>query len=157
VEKLADLMKGRMRLEWDATSEHPGPAILRFVTHAGATTTAYARERSVSGSAVTVYMEVSEQPLLCQRPRLPEQIPCAQVRELSYSTTGKLVPITAWYGNVHAIRGFQPMQGYRSVLRLRRYPIREPNIHGPTVTDELDMVLKTDRLPFQELKPEPPH
>lgn len=147
--RLAGMTGGRMLLRQDEESN--GSTLMHFVTASGSRLTAQASGRAESGDATTVYVEISEQPSLCRQPRLPGLIPCPQMRELAYSANGVLQPITPWYPLLHAIKGFQPTAGIRSVLRLRRYPVAEPDLHGPVAVQELDMVLESERRPFQQV------
>lgn len=70
---------------------------------------------------------------------------CMSVRYLKWGSNGKLEPNEAWMPWYSIIQGYQRINGRQNILRVKRYRIENPDIHGATSFDELDMVMASSQ------------
>ena len=85
----------------------------------------------------------------------PETKPCTagvartqglQVREVRYDEAGRKSIAGDWQHFYTNIQGFEFERGYRSVLRVKRYPVANPPADGSSLAYVLDMRVETERV-----------
>ena len=92
----------------------------------------------------TMFLEVAAQTKPCSHPLMPNQA-CLQVRELHYDANGLRVGTPGEWAPLYAkIEGYQHQAGIRNVLRLQRFPLKNPPADAPAHAYVLDTVVEAE-------------
>ena len=90
-----------------------------------------------------VFLEVGAQTKPCNHPLIAGK-QCLQVRELKYDDKGLKVGTPGPFGHFYnTIEGYTHEAGVRNVLRVNRYPIKNPPADAPSQAYVLDMVVES--------------
>ncbi len=112
--------------------------VLRFV---GAPTP----ETRYGGAGETVYFEVAPQTKPCRPGLAPRTVPCLQTRELRYDENGlRIGEPGPWQTSGLRIEGFTHEPGIRTVLRVKRFTIRNAPADAPQVAYILDTAIESE-------------
>ena len=90
----------------------------------------------------TMFLEVAPQTKPCTAGAARTE--CLQVREIRYDSNWRKLPAGEWqhfYGN---IEGFTFQPGVRNLLRLKRYPVKQPAADASAYAYVLDMRVETE-------------
>ena len=93
----------------------------------------------------TIFLEVGPQTKPCSA-GAARNAQCLQVRELRYDSAGRKTYVTDWQNFYSNIKGFEFEPGYRSVLRVKRYPVKNPPADASSLAYVLDMRVETERV-----------
>jgi heat shock protein HslJ len=101
-------------------------------------------ETRYGGPGEIVFLEVAAQTKPCSHPLIPDR-PCLQVRELEYDDKAGKAGTDGAFGNFHGdIEGYAHEPGIRNVLRVKRYPVKDPPADGSSLAYVLDMVVESE-------------
>ena len=92
----------------------------------------------------TVFLEVAAQTRPCPHPLIPDK-QCLQVRELRYDDQGLRTGTPGAFEHFYQdIEGYAHEPGIRNVLRVKRYPVKDPPADAPSTAYVLDMVVESE-------------
>ena len=95
----------------------------------------------------TVFLEVAAQTEPCSHPLIADKR-CLQVREIRYDANGVKQGFDGEMSNFYdAIEGYTHEPGIRNVLRVKRYPIKNPPADASSQAYVLDMVVESETVP----------
>ena len=92
----------------------------------------------------TIFLEVGPETKPCTAGVARTQ--CLQVREVRYDEAGRKSIAGDWQHFYTNIQGFEFERGYRTVLRVKRYPVANPPADGSSLAYVLDMRVETERV-----------
>lgn len=92
----------------------------------------------------TVFMEVAPYTKPCVSG--VQRTECLQVREVRYDRAGLKTSVGEWQNFHGSIEGFEFQPGVRSVLRLKRYTVKNPPADGSSVAYVLDMRVESEQV-----------
>ncbi|MGN1056300.1 MAG: DUF4377 domain-containing protein [Comamonas sp.] len=92
----------------------------------------------------TVFLEVAPQTKPCVSGELHTE--CLQVREIRYDSNWRKLPAGEWQYFHGSIEGFTFQPGVRNVLRLKRYPVKNPPADASAFAYVLDMRVETEQV-----------
>lgn len=126
-----------------------GEPRLRLATDAGDTLEFVGRptaETRYGGRGETVFLEVDAQTQPCAHPLIRDRR-CLRVRERHYDANGLAAGSPGeWRLLAQDIEGYTHEAGLRSVLRVKRYAVRNPPADAPSQAYVLDMVVESERV-----------
>lgn len=95
------------------------------------------------GPGETVFLEIAAQTQPCSHPLIPNK-QCLQVREIQYDAQGVKRAPGAWQHFYSEIKGYRHEAGIRNVLRVKRYPVKNPPADASALAYELDMTVESE-------------
>ena len=102
-------------------------------------------ETRYGSSGETVFLEVAPQTKPCRAGLAPNTVPCLQTRELRYDDNGLRVGEPGpWQISGIRIDGFTHEPGIRSVLRVKRFAIRNAPADTPQVAYILETAIESE-------------
>lgn len=96
------------------------------------------------GAGETLFLEVAPQTQPCVSGVMRTQ--CLQVREVRYDAAGRKTVAKEWQNFHGSIQGFTHEPGVRNVLRIKRYPVKNPPADGSAFAYVLDSRVETELL-----------
>ena len=102
-------------------------------------------EERFGGPGTILFMEVAAHIKPCRHPMTPMLRQCLEIRERQYDAQGLSVGTPGEWQLFHdAIEDYIHEEGVRNVLRVKRFPIANPPMDGPTTGYVLDMVIESE-------------
>ena len=147
---LDDALTQRLQGSLDLSLQAGGtPPRLQLVTPSGDTlsfTGLPTAESRFGGPGETAFLEVAAQTVPCNQPLMPGK-QCLLVRERRFDEQGLPAGTPgAWQPLYQDIEGYTHEPGIRNVLRVKRYPVRNPPADGPSVAYVLDLVVESEKV-----------
>ena len=92
----------------------------------------------------TIFLEVGPQTKSCTAGAAHTE--CLQVREIRYDSNWRKLPAGDWQHFYGSIEGFTFEPGVRNLLRLKRYPVKNPAADASAFAYVLDMRVETEQV-----------
>jgi uncharacterized lipoprotein NlpE involved in copper resistance/heat shock protein HslJ len=119
-----------------------GQLRLRSASNGTLTFIGEATPESLYGPGTTIFLEVAPQHVACEHPPAPETR-CLQVRERHYDEQGLPVGTPEeWRPLYENIQGFTHKEGFRNVVRVKRFD-RKPTAGSSSTLYVLDLVVES--------------
>lgn len=100
-------------------------------------------ETKYGAQAETIFLEVSADTKLCNAGVMEKQ--CLQVREVRYNQQGiKTFVAPEWSNFYDHIEGYQHADNMRHVLRVKKYPVKNPPADASSNAYVLDMIVESE-------------
>lgn len=96
------------------------------------------------GPGERIFLEVAPQLVACG-PGAVTDAQCLRVREIHYADNGLKRSVGEWQVLRDEVQGYTHEKGVRNVLRINRYPLKNPPANAPTHAYVLDMVVESER------------
>lgn len=90
-----------------------------------------------------IFLEVGPERVSCNHPLMP-QYQCLKVRSLEYDDRGIKTRVGEWQNWYGEIQGYTHQPGVRDVLRIQRYPVKNPPADASAFVDVLDMTVESE-------------
>lgn len=97
------------------------------------------------GPAERIFLEVAPQLQACSHPLIPNA-QCLRVREVRYADNGVKQSVGEWQPFYGEVQGYTHEKGVRNVLRINRYPLKNPLADASRYAYVLDMVVESERV-----------
>lgn len=97
------------------------------------------------GRGERIFLEVAPERVACG-PGTATDAQCLRVREIRYADNGLKQSVGAWQVLHGEVQGYTHEKGVRNVLRINRYPLKNPPANAPAYAYVLDMVVESERL-----------
>lgn len=142
---LSALLATPLRIEV-ADGVNPG---LRLTAESGATLAFAGRPTPEAryGAPTIAFLEVAPRRVACSHPMIPNAR-CLQVRDIRYDQQGlKVGPPGEWRLLYEDIEGFQPTEGVRNVVRVKRFTRSPVPADASATLYVLDLVVESETVP----------
>ena len=117
---------------------------LRSASNDTLTFTGEATPEALYGLGITMFLEVSPQPVACEHPPAPGTL-CLQVRERHYDEQGLPVGTPGeWHPLYENIEGFTHKEGVRNVVRVKRFDRNPTPAGAPSTLYVLDIIVESE-------------
>lgn len=101
-------------------------------------------ERLYGSSGEIIFLEVAPRTRVCSHPLNPT-LPCLQVREVYYNEDGFKTGNSGDFENLYQpIEGYVHADGVRNILRVKRYPVKNPPADMSNIVYILDLVVESE-------------
>lgn len=145
-EAITQRLKDKPRIDLHSGADAPH---LRLATAAGDRldfTGVPTAETRYGSAGETLFLEVDAQTAACPHPLIRDKR-CLKVRERRYDANGVAAGTPGeWQLLYQDIEGYTHEPGLRSVLRVKRYAVKNPPADAPAQAYVLDMVVESERV-----------